>query len=239
IRGPVSQEVLERSVRAIASRHEILRTLFGSERGEGFAEIFSEVTVTIERQDFQEVDHTERAAQVRHFLRTERTRPFDLRKGPLFRVTLLALEPNVHILALTFHRLAADGWSLRIFWKELTLLWEAGGDAQHARLPTLTVQYADYADWQKASLGHGLREVNRAYWTRQLSDTKPPAELPIDRQRLRTRMFEGGVRFRPLSPRLVTDLDRFCQQHSVTPFMVLYAVFAVWLHRYTQESDVV
>lgn len=239
IRGPVSPEVLERSVRAIASRHEILRTRFGSERGEGFAEIFSEVTVTIERQDFQEVDHTERAAQVRHFLRTERTRPFDLRKGPLFRVTLLALEPDVHILALTFHRLAADGWSLRIFWKELTLLWEAGGDAQQARLPTLTVQYADYADWQKASLGHGLREVNRAYWTRQLSYTKPPAELPIDRQRLRTRTFEGGVRFRSLSPRLVADLDRFCQQHSITPFMVLYAVFAIWLHRYTQESDVV
>ncbi|OQW39408.1 MAG: hypothetical protein A4C66_11135 [Nitrospira sp. HN-bin3] len=239
IRGPVSQEVLERSVRAIASRHEILRTRFDSERGEGFAEICSEVTAAIERQDFQEVDPTERDAHVRYFIRTDRSRPFDLRKGPLFRVTLLALEPDVHILALTFHRLVADGWSLRIFWKELTLLWEAGGDAQQARLPTLTVQYADYADWQRASLGHGLREVNRAYWTRQLSDTQPPAELPIDRQRPRARTFEGGARFRSIPPGLATGLDRFCQQHCVTPFMVLYAVFAMWLHRYTRESDIV
>ncbi len=118
IRGPVSPEGLERSVRAIASRHEILRTRFGSERGEGFSETCAEVTVTIERQDFQETDPTERDAHVRHFLRTDRTRPFDLRKGPLFRVTLLGLEPNVHILALTFHRLVAHGWSLLIFWKE-------------------------------------------------------------------------------------------------------------------------
>ncbi|MBS0184104.1 MAG: amino acid adenylation domain-containing protein [Nitrospira sp.] len=239
IRGSVNPEVLERSVREIAHRHESLRTRFGSERGEGFAEVSREAIVTIGRQDFQTSDPAEHDMQVRQFLRAERSRPFDLRQGPLFRVTLLTFEPAVHVLALTFHRLVADGWSFRIFWKELALLWEAGGDAQRARLPVLTVQYADYADWQRARLDQGLREVHRAYWIRQLSGVHPPAELPVDRQRPRVRTFEGAVRSRSLSPELLACLDRFCQHQNVTTFMVLYAVFSTWLHRYTQESDVV
>ena len=239
IRGSVDPEVLERSVREIVLRHEVLRTRFGSERGEGFAEVSSEAILTIGRQDFQSLDPAAQDIQVRHFLRAERSWPFDLRRGPLFRVTLLALEHNVHILALTFHRLVADGWSLRIFWKELALLWEAGGDVQAARLPTLTVQYADYADWQRIRLDQGLREVHQAYWIRQLSGSRPPAELPIDRQRPRVRTFEGGVRSRSLSPELSATLDHFCQHQHVTTFMVLYAVFATWLYRYTQESDIV
>lgn len=239
IRGSVNPAVLERSVQEIARRHTILQTRFGSERGEGFAEVSCEAIVTIGRQDFQAVDPAEQDVQVQQFLRAERSRPFDVRQGPLFRVTLLALEQGVHILALTFHRLVADGWSLRIFWKELALLWEAGGDVQAARLPTVTAQYADYADWQRTRLDQGLREVHRAYWIRQLSNARPPAELPIDRQRPRARAFEGGVRSRSLSPELSAALDRFCQRQNVTTFMVLYAVFAIWLHRYTQESDVV
>lgn len=239
IRGPVNPEVLERSVRVIAGRHEILRTRFGSKRGEGFAEVSSEMTVTIGRLHFPVVDPAERDIQVQQFLRAERSRPFDLRQGPLFRVTLLTLEQGVHILAVTFHRLVADGWSLRIFWKELALLWDASGDVHKAQLPALTVQYADYVDWQRARLDQGLREAHRAYWIRKLQDARPPVELPIDRQRLRVRTVEGGVRSRSLSPELSAILDRFCQHQNVTTFMVLYAVFAIWLHRYTQESDMV
>ncbi|NJL16838.1 MAG: AMP-binding protein [Nitrospira sp.] len=209
IRGPVNPEILEQSVREIARRHEILRTRFGSERGEGFAEVSGEAIVTIRRQDFQALDPAEQDIQVRQLLRVDRSQPFDLRQGPLFRVALLSLQHNVHILALTFHRLVADGWSLRIFWRELALLWGAGGDVQKALLPTLTVQYADYADWQRTRLDQGLREVHRAYWIRQLSGAPPPAELPIDRQRPRARTFEGGVRSRSLSSRTFSQSRSF------------------------------
>src|SRR6185312_8446778 len=239
LRGSVNHEALERSVREIARRHEILRTRFGSERGVGFTEVVPEAIIAIRCEDFQALDPAERDIQVPQFLRSERSRPFNLQQGPLFRVTLLALEQNVHVLSLTFHRLVADGWSLRIFWKELALLWGAGGDVQEAGLPSLTVQYADYADWQRTRLDQGLREIHRAYWIRQLHGIHPPAELPVDRQRPRVRTFEGGVRSRSVSPELSARLDLFCQRRNVTTFMVLYAVFAMWLHRYTQEPDVV
>ncbi len=239
LRGSVDPEVLERSVREITRRHEILRTRFGSEQGEGFAEASAETILTIGRHDFQTLDPEKQNLHVEQFLRTERGRPFDLRQGPLFRVALLALSQDVHVLVLTVHRLVADGWSLRIFFKELARLWKAGGDGQSARLSASAVQYADYVAWQKTRLEQGLRATQRAYWIRQLSDALPPVELPIDRQRLRTRTFEGGVRSRSLPPELSARLDLFCQRQNVTTFMTLFAVFATWLHRYTQTSDVV
>ncbi|UVT18660.1 MAG: amino acid adenylation domain-containing protein [Nitrospira sp.] len=239
IRGPVSPEVLEQSVQEIMRRHEILRTRFGSEKGEGYAEVCSDMKLTIGRHDFQTLSQSEREIEVRQFLRTEAGRPFDLRRGPLFRMALLALDRDVHVLALTFHRLVADGWSLRIFCKELALLWEAGGDARGAGLSKSHVQYTDFADWQRIRLDQDLREVHREYWTRQLSGARPPAELPADRPRPKVRTFEGAVRSRPLSAGLAGALDLFCQRQSATRFMVLYAVFVTWLHRYTQESDVV
>ncbi len=239
LRGSINPEVLERSIREIVRRHEILRTRFRSDRGEGFAEISSDATITIGRQDFQQLDAAEQDSQVQQFMETERTRPFDLRQGPLFRVGLLALEWDVHVLTLTFHRLVADGWSLGIFWKELAVLWDAGGDVRKTRLPTVAVQYVDYVDWQRARLDQGLREVDRSYWIRQLTGAHPLPELPVDRQRPRVRTFEGGVRSRSLSPELSASLALFCQQQHVTAFMVLYAVFATWLQRYTHESDLV
>ncbi len=72
-----------------------------------------------------------------------------------------------------------------------------------------------------------------------MSGAQPPVELPADRPRPRPRTFEGGVRSQPLSPGLVNALEIFCRQQGVTTFMVLYAVFVTWLHRYTQEPDVV
>ena len=237
--GPLNPETLERSVQEIIRRHETLRTRFGSERGEGFAEVFSEAVFTIGQHDFQAVSQAEQEMAVRQFLRTEASEPFDLGRGPLFRVALVALGQDQHVLALTFHRLIADGWSLRVFCKELALLYEADGEVRKARLSKLSVQYADYENWSRTRLNQGLREVHREYWIKQLSGARPPVELPADRPRPHIRTCEGGVRSLSLSPGVAATLDMFCQQQGVTTFMVLYAVFVTWLHRYTQEPDVV
>ncbi|MDE3219630.1 MAG: amino acid adenylation domain-containing protein, partial [Nitrospirota bacterium] len=236
IRGPLNSETLERSVQEIIRRHEILRTRFSSERGEGFAEVSGEAVLTIRQHDLHALNQAEQEVELRQFMRTEAGQPFDFGRGPLFRVALVALNKYQHVLVLTFHRLIADGWSLRVFCKELALFYEAGGEA---RLSKLSFQYADYANWQRTRLNQGLRQVHREYWIGQLSGARQPVELPADRPRPRLRTFEGGARSRSLSPGLATALNVFCQQQGVTTFMVLYAVFVTWLHRYTQESDLV
>ncbi len=128
LRGSVNSEVLERSVQEMICRHEILRTRFGSERGEGFAEVSGEMVFTMGTHHLQALNQAEQEVEVQQLLRAEAGQPFDLGQGPLFRIALLALDQDQHVLGLTFHRLVADGWSLRVFCKELALLYEAGGD---------------------------------------------------------------------------------------------------------------
>ncbi|MBU6434988.1 MAG: AMP-binding protein, partial [Nitrospirae bacterium] len=146
IRGPLNSETLERSVQEIIRRHEILRTRFSSERGEGFAEVSGEAVLTIRQHDLHALNQAEQEVELRQFMRTEAGQPFDFGRGPLFRVALVTLDKDQHVLVLTFHRLIADGWSLRVFCKELALFYEAGGEA---RLSKLSFQYADYANWQR------------------------------------------------------------------------------------------
>jgi len=239
IRGPFNPERLERAMQEIIRRHEILRSRFGWERGEGYAEVSTESTFTMNQLDLRELNHAEQEIEVKQLLRTEAEQSFDLSRGPLLRVACAALDQNQHVLTLAFHHLIADGWSLRVFFKECALLYEAGDDVASAQLPKLNVQYADYAYWQRRRLEQGLRKADREYWIRQLSNVSRPAELPVDHPRPRMRTFEGGVQSRRLTSELATALNVFCQQQGVTTFMVLYAVFLTWLHRYTQESDIV
>jgi len=239
VRGLLNPERLEKSVQAIMLRHEILRTRFEAERGEGFAEVSGEMVFTIGRRDFRRLDQAEQEIEVQQLLRSEAGQLFDLGTGPLFRVMLGALDVDHHVLVLTFHRLIADGWSLRLFCKELALLYEAGGEVREAGLSKLSFQYADYVHWKRTRLEQGLREIQRAYWVGQLSGAHQPVEIPADRSRPRIRTFEGGVGSRALSPGLVAATHLFCQQQGVTTFMVLYAVFVTWLHRNTQASDII
>ena len=239
VRGLLNPERLEKSVQAIILRHEILRTRFEAERGEGFAEVSGDMVFTIGRRDFRRLDQAEQEIEVQQLLRAEAGQLFDLGTGPLFRVMLGALDEDQHVLVLTFHRLNADGWSLRLFCKEFALLYEAGGEVREAGLSTLSFQYADYVHWKRTRLDQGLREIQRAYWVGQLSGAHQPVEIPADRSRPRIRTFEGGAGSRALSPGLVAALHLFCQQQGVTTFMVLYAVFVTWLHRNTQASDII
>ncbi|MFO0700819.1 MAG: amino acid adenylation domain-containing protein [Nitrospira sp.] len=239
IRGPLNRERLERSMAEVIHRHEIFGTRFGSEQGEGFAEVSAEPAFSMRYYDYQDLNSTEQETQIRQLLRAEANQLFDLRCGPLFRVSLAVLDEDQHVLALTFHHLIVDGWSLRVFFKELSHCY-AAGDGARARPPSkLPAQYTDYVDWQRSWLSQEVRDVQRAYWNRQLSDAPSPPELPTDRPRPKIRTFEGGLRSRSLSPELSACLDHFCRHHNVTPFMVLYAVFVTWLHRYTQASDIV
>ena len=79
----------------------------------------------------------------------EAARPFDLARGPLLHAVLLRHGPESHRLLLTVHHIAADAWSLGLLIRELGELYAAGVEARPSPLPELSVQYADYAVWQR------------------------------------------------------------------------------------------
>jgi amino acid adenylation domain-containing protein len=163
--------------------------------------------------------------------------PFDLARGPLLRGALLRLAPDDHVLCLTVHHIAADGWALGVLSRELMTLygWCAALPAPPSPappLPALPLQYADVADWQRRWLAGDRLDEQLSYWRRQLGGDRPRATLPTDRPPERA----GGVLEqlrREIPPAVVAALLELGRKQGVTLFMVLVSAVKLLLYRYT------
>src|SRR5262249_50520237 len=108
--------------------------------------------------------------------------PFNLAQPPMLRARLLRLEEQDHILLLTMHHIASDGWSAGVLVPEAVNLYEAFRQGQPSPLPELEIQYADYAAWQRQWLQGDVLEKQLDYWRSQLAEIAP-LQLPTDHPR--------------------------------------------------------
>ncbi|MEU3993029.1 amino acid adenylation domain-containing protein [Streptomyces platensis] len=233
LRGPLRREVLERAAEEVVRRHESLRTRLPSENGEPWQEILDRVRVPIEL-----VDLTADPAGLDALTFDEGRRPFDLAAGPLLRITLYRLEPELHVVLLNAHHVVVDGWSLGLFWQELFTLYEAFAAGRTSPLADLGVQYADFAVWQREYLSGDRLATQLDYWRRQLGEGTESLELPLDRPRPPIQTFEGGD-LRDVYPgSLRTELQQLCRREGVSLFVFLLGALNVLLHRYTGQSGI-
>jgi hypothetical protein len=163
--------------------------------------------------------------------------PFDLAAGRPLRAALLRLGEREHVLAMTVHHIAADGWSLEVLLGELAELYEAFTQARAPRLPALPCQYADFALWQRRWLEGEAAAGQLAYWRRQLAGAPPAPVLPGQRERAATPRFRGAVHRFEIPPEASAALLRLSRAEASTPFMTLFAGFAALLHQATGETD--
>ena len=153
----------------ILCRHEALRTRFRAERG------VVEQVIGAETELALEVIEVGRGEAVEEYLKAEARRPFDLVDGPLIRAKLLKLAGDEHILVLVMHHIISDGWSLGVFIREASLLYnayssaDAGAITADGILPELPIQYADYSVWQREWLSGAVLAEQLAYLARAVS----------------------------------------------------------------------
>ncbi|MBA4246586.1 MAG: non-ribosomal peptide synthetase, partial [Pseudomonas sp.] len=232
LRGEVDRQALQQAFEALAERHWILRTTFTQDaEGQPLQCIQPQASVNLEMLQARG-EHAFQAL-AREFME----KPFDLQQSPPWRVALVTLEPGEQRLLLCLHHLLSDGWSVQILLAEFAALYNAARTGVAAALPALTVQYADYAAWQREWLagGEGARQL--AYWREQLGDEQPLLELPCDHPRPARQSFRGGrVHFR-LGAALGERLRDLAQAQNATPFMVLLGAYKVLLHRLSGQRD--
>ena len=238
LRGTLHVAALAQALREIVRRHEALRTTFTHFEGQPQQVIGPAFNLPLPVVDLQELPEREREIQVRTLAREEAQRPFDLAQGPLVRTTLLRLAAEEHVLLLTMHHIVSDGWSQGVFWRELQALYEAFATGKPSPLPELSIQYADFAHWQRQWLQGEVLEAQLAYWKQQLAGLST-LQLPTDRPRPAVQTFRGARHPVVFSPPLMQALKALSQQHGVTLFMTLLAAFQILLHRYTGQDDIV
>jgi amino acid adenylation domain-containing protein len=237
-KGTLDVTVLQRSLEEIVRRHEALRTIFKTIDGTPFQVVRQESILPLPVVDLSDRSGSEREDQVRRLVADEARNPFDLTRGPLLRAKLLRLGREDHILLVTMHHIVSDGWSMEVFFRELSVLYEAFSKDRPSPLPELPVQYPDYAAWQRDWLQGEILESQLSYWRNQLRNV-PTLELPMDRPRPPVQSFAGASESLVIDKDLSAALKSLCRRQRVTLFMMLVAGFQALLHRYTGEEDVV
>jgi acyl carrier protein len=239
LKGELDETALERALDVIVERHESLRTRFVEVEGEPFQVIEPDCRIKLALEDLSGGEESAQQERVREELRSEARLPFDLMRGPVLRVKLLRLGAQDHVLLRTMHHIVSDGWSEGVFNHELMVLYEAFGEGRENPLRPLSVQYADFALWQRRWLDGGALDRGLSYWKQQLAGIPARLELPADRPRPAMQTFVGEACSMTLSAVQVAGLKRLSQDHQSTLYMTLLAVFGMLLSRYSGQDDIV
>ncbi|WP_394989490.1 amino acid adenylation domain-containing protein [Cellvibrio sp.] len=240
--GDLNIDALEKALRTIIQRHESLRTCFREHAGDE-----GKAIQIIQDADRFQVDHADlshlqghaQEAALADLVENEAGRLFDLSHDFMLRARLIRLAEREHVLLVTMHHIASDGWSMSILIHEFCVLYRAWVLGLEARLPELPIQYVDYAHWQREWLQGDVLDRQLDYWMEQLSGLPVVHGLPLDRARPAVQSFSGKNHYTRLNARLTRQLRERCQACDATLFMGLHAAFSVLLSRYSNETDIV
>jgi amino acid adenylation domain-containing protein len=243
LRGPLQVAVLERSVNEIISRHEVLRTTFAEIEGRPVQIVAPRLTLSIPVEDLSRLPEVERTERVKRTAARLREQPFDFARGPLVGAALVRVAEEEYHFWFLMHHIVSDGWSIGVILKELSAAYEAFAERRQPDLPKLSIQYADFAVWQRGCLqgetpqGETLARQMK-YWKERLAKA-PTLELPTDRPRPPVQSYCGASLTHLIDLRMTGRLKALARRESVTPYMFLLAVFKTLLGRYTRQDDIV
>ncbi|MDJ0845093.1 condensation domain-containing protein [Crocosphaera sp.] len=234
--GSLNIVILEKSISEIVKRHEVLRSYFKSIDNQPVVIIDEQVNYQLPIQDVSKLSSQQREREVELITRNQVQKPFNLTKDYLWRSQLICVQEQEHIFVLTMHHLISDGWSFGLFLRELSEIYQALSLEKQAYLPSLSVQYVDFAQWQRHYLNSDLVQSSRDYWQQQLSQELHPLKLPVDKQSSFVASYEGGYELFKLSKGLIEGLKSLSQQEGVSLFTTLLTIFAILLNRYTEQE---
>jgi amino acid adenylation domain-containing protein len=238
--GSLDREALRAAMASLVERHEVLRTAFLNEAGRPCQEIRPALKIPLTEVDLSHLPPDEREAGLFAHVAAEAKAPFaDLGRPPLMRIKLVQLGRTEHALLLTLHHIVTDGWSLDVLLREIAHVYNAHRRGERPSLPPLSIQYADFATWQRALLGTAVFERQFAYWYQKLANAPPTLSLPTDHPRPAVQRFRGAT-LRFTIDRTTRDrLYRLGRAQNATLFMTLLAAFATLLYRYSSQADIV
>ncbi|MDY7008074.1 MAG: amino acid adenylation domain-containing protein [Cyanobacteriota bacterium] len=229
---------LEKSLTELIRRHEILRTTYPLVNGQPCQEIQPPSTFTLPIVDLRQWSETAREREALRIATEQLRQRFDLNKGPLLRATLIQLTSDSYRLYFAIHHILIDGESFIKIVQELEIIYTAFSQGLPSPLPELTIQYADFAVWQRQRLQEEALSNQLAYWQKRLENL-PQLKLPTDRPRTPQTTFTGSRLCFTLSKDLTEKLRAISRKEDVTLFITLATVIKVLLYRYSSQEDIV
>lgn len=235
LRGVVDVDILRRALQAIVMRHESLRSFYLEIDGkpqQRILEISQVECPLIIPEGAAEIENWASS-----FSSTFISQPFRLSEPPLYRTALLQLGKDDHLLLIVVHHIISDGWSTQNLSSELSIAYRDYLAGITPRLPSLPIQYSDFAAWQRSWSQSSDYRRQLSYWREKLRDLPEELTLPFSKQRGPIQLYSGDRIEWELDSRLLDSFRRICLEEKATLFMGLLTVFFALLNRYTGQSD--
>lgn len=220
ITGKIDKEKLEASFQRLVELHDNLKMEFFMDKQEFYFRINEEATLCLETETINSMDHLEEKI-------TEFVSPFQLDQAPLFRLKLLSVSEEEHVLLVDLHHIIADGITTGILIHELKELYEG----IHIEKPEYS--YVDYCEW----VNQQDFKQQEKYWLKQLGDSLPVLDMPLDYNRPKTQSFEGDKFHYEMSEETVKAVKKLAEKTGATEYMITMAAFSVLLRKYTRQED--
>jgi non-ribosomal peptide synthetase component F/thioesterase domain-containing protein len=236
LQGALNPSLVERAFNEIVGRHESLRTTFTIVDGQPVQVIKPHLRIEVPVTDLRHIPKPERDAEIDRLSLKEALWRFDLATGPLFRVSLLQVEDNEHVLLVAPHHSIADYLSIGLISNELGALYEAYTRDVAPVLPELPIQYGDFAVWQREQSQGAVVQNELAYWKQQLKDL-PLLEFPTDRPRPSFPTYNSTITSMLLPVTLTDAVRNIANREGATFFNTSLAALAIVLHKYTGQTD--
>ncbi|MDQ7733304.1 amino acid adenylation domain-containing protein [Halomonas sp. SpR1] len=239
LQGPLDVAAFESSVNDLVTRHEVLRTIYPqSEDGEPLQEILSGWQVPVLHDDLQHHTELDQEKELQSLIGEFSQRPFALDVEPPFRMAIYQLSTSHHAVAIVLHHIACDGWSIQLLIDELFEFYEARIQQRDAALPSLPIQFGDYAIWQRSWFEAGEMERQLNHWRQRLGDSHTPIDLPFDRPRGTLETSKAGQCHVQLSRDVSSGLRQLAREHGASLYMVMLSLLKLTLHRFSGQSDI-
>lgn len=239
LNGPMDIDILHRCFLYLMERHEILRTVFVSQNGEPRQVVNpAPDKINLEFIDLTHLPEDERMEKARWYGAQLGKISWDMENGPLIRPQLVKLTSDRHLLNTAFHHIIADGPSMGVYIKEMGSLYEAYTRGRTPKLPELSLQFSDFAVWERENVKGDLFQRQLGYWRENL-DGAPLLEIPTDFPRPAVHGFVGKkVKFE-IVPEIGLAFRQLAREEGATVFMGLLAVYQLLLHKYSGQVDIV
>ncbi|MBT1186223.1 amino acid adenylation domain-containing protein [Streptomyces sp. CJ_13] len=237
--GPLDIVALEHALNDVLIRHAVLRTSLPVRDGVVTQRVHPHEHRPLEVVDLTAARPEAARAESLRLARQEQEEPFDLENGPLVRFSLVLVAEHEAVLLLTFHHAVFDGWSVSVLADDVARCYESRTLGTSPTLPPPTLDYAEYALWQRDWLESDEARSQLDYWSSRLAEAPQLLSLPVDRPRPARPSHQGASVRLHLDPDVRDGLERLANQHGCTLFMVLLAAFKATLSRYSGQNDIV
>ncbi|PFQ18691.1 non-ribosomal peptide synthetase, partial [Bacillus cereus] len=238
IKGNLNIPALEKSLKVILERHEILRTVFFERNGEPL----QSVNNTFASLDFEDISYIEEDIEYTLDLaKSVNEEPFDLEKGPPIRFKLYKINKNKYLFAISLHHIVADGWSIGILFKELNKLYNKYLTKKSIDnvLEKMNLQYRDFAIYQNEELYNGKYDNQLSYWINKFEKPLPSIDLPYDKVKPDKQTYLGNVIEFEITDKVYNKIKSINQNYNTTTYMVLLSCFKLLLSKYSNTEDII